>query len=56
MRAATTKGGAARVTVTLVCTECNGRNYKTTKKKEAKLELKKYCKRCSKHTLHRDSK
>lgn len=56
MRAATTSKDAARVSVTLVCTECSGRNYKTTKKKDQKLEIKKFCKTCGKHTLHRDSK
>jgi large subunit ribosomal protein L33 len=57
MRVATSKGkGATRVAVSLSCTECSARNYKTTKKREAKLELKKFCKACGKHTLHRDSK
>ena len=45
-----------RVTVYLACGECKARNYKTTKKRNKNLELKKYCKRCGKHTLHRDSK
>jgi large subunit ribosomal protein L33 len=45
-----------RVSVALVCTECKARNYRTTKKREAKVEVKKFCKQCGKHTLHRDAK
>ena len=46
-----------RVKVTLVCTECKQRNYDTKKKNTPdRLELKKYCKFCRKHTLHRESK
>ena len=48
-----------RVKVTLVCTECKQRNYDTKKNKKNtpdRLELKKYCKFCRKHTLHRESK
>lgn len=49
----------ARVKVTLVCTECKQRNYDTKKNKKNdpdRLELKKYCKFCRKHTLHKESK
>ena len=48
-----------RVKVTLVRSECKQRNYDTTKNKKNdpdRLELKKYCKFCRKHTLHRESK
>ncbi len=48
-----------RVKVTLVCTECKQRNYDTKKNKKNtpdRLELKKFCKFCRKHTLHRESK
>lgn len=48
-----------RVKVTLVCSECKQRNYDSTKNKKNdpdRLELKKYCKFCRKHTLHRESK
>lgn len=48
-----------RVKVTLACTECKQRNYDTKKNKKNdpdKLELKKYCKFCRKHTLHRETK
>ncbi|MBQ3056094.1 MAG: 50S ribosomal protein L33 [Clostridia bacterium] len=49
----------ARVKVTLVCTECKQRNYDTkTKNKNDpdRLEFKKHCRFCKKHTLHRESK
>ena len=49
----------ARVKITLVCTECKQRNYDTKKNKKNdpdRLELKKYCKFCRKHTLHKESK
>ena len=48
-----------RVMVTLECTECGDRNYITTKNKrndEQRLELRKYCPRLRKMTLHRETK
>ncbi len=49
----------AREIITLVCTECKRKNYTTTKNKRKhpdRLELRKYCKRCNTHTLHREAK
>ncbi|ACK42651.1 MULTISPECIES: 50S ribosomal protein L33 [Dictyoglomus] len=46
-----------RVIITLACTECKERNYTTEKNKKNdpdRLELRKYCPRCKKHTLHRE--
>ncbi|CQR46848.1 50S ribosomal protein L33 [Gracilibacillus oryzae] len=48
-----------RVNITLACTETGDRNYITTKNKRKhpeRLELKKYCPRLKKHTLHRETK
>jgi large subunit ribosomal protein L33 len=48
-----------RVIVTLECTECKRRNYTTTKNRQntrERLELKKYCRFCRKHTLHRETR
>ncbi|AXA35989.1 MAG: 50S ribosomal protein L33 [Candidatus Sumerlaea chitinivorans] len=45
--------------ITLACSECDRRNYSTTrnkKKQQNKLELKKYCRHCRKHTLHKETK
>ncbi|APR85879.1 MAG: 50S ribosomal protein L33 [Minicystis sp.] len=51
--------GGGRIPVTLACSECKARNYKTTKSPDLvgkALELKKYCKQCQRHTLHRETK
>lgn len=48
-----------KVNVTLSCTECKRKNYNTTKNKRTKpdkLEFKKYCRFCKRHTLHKESK
>jgi large subunit ribosomal protein L33 len=49
-----------RKIIILVCTKCKHHNYTTTKKKdistEKKLELRKYCKFCRVHTLHKEIK
>jgi large subunit ribosomal protein L33 len=45
--------------IQLLCQECKRKNYSTTKNKRRtpdKLELKKYCSSCRKHTLHREGK
>ncbi len=43
----------------VACQDCKRRNYTTTKnkKKQAeRLELKKFCSSCRKHTLHKELK
>lgn len=48
-----------RDNITLACTECDQRNYVTTRNKKtqtAKLEMKKFCKFCRKHVLHKETK
>jgi large subunit ribosomal protein L33 len=62
------KGKGARLIVTLECTECrtnpNKRSagvsrYTTTKNRRnttGRLELKKHCPYCNKHTIHRETK
>ncbi len=43
----------------LACAECKNRNYNTAKNKTnttGKLEMKKYCKKCKKHTTHKETK
>lgn len=45
--------------ITLRCSVCKRRNYYTRKNKrkvERKIELKKHCKWCRKHTLHKEDK
>jgi len=48
-----------REIIQLECTECRRINYTTTKDKKKnpdRLELKKYCRFCRKHILHREIK
>ncbi|HTJ82940.1 MAG TPA: 50S ribosomal protein L33 [Polyangiaceae bacterium] len=52
---------AERQRITLVCSVCQARNYQTTKAPKrtevgTAIELKKFCKHCDKHTLHRESR
>ncbi|NIN67035.1 MAG: 50S ribosomal protein L33 [Anaerolineae bacterium] len=49
----------ARVIITLACTECQERNYTSSKNRRndpGRLELSKFCPRCRVHTLHRETK
>lgn len=48
-----------RTKITLACTECKQRNYNTTKDKKNhpdRMEIKKYCKFCRTHTVHKETK
>ena len=48
-----------RVGVTMACTECKRRNYTTTKNKKndsGRIELKKYCRFCHTHTVHKETR
>lgn len=48
-----------RTKIKLECTECKQRNYDTTKEKKKhpdRMETKKYCRFCKKHTLHKETK
>ena len=47
-----------RIILGLVCSECKNRNYISERNKvntEEKLTLKKYCKKCKKRTLHKET-
>ena len=47
-----------RVAITLACTECKRRNYQTQKSKRNspdRVEFKKYCRWCGRHTPHRET-
>ena len=51
--------GAVRVKITLACTECKQRNYDMTKEKKNhpdRMETKKYCRFCKRHTMHKETK
>jgi large subunit ribosomal protein L33 len=48
-----------RISLFLECSQCQRRNYLTTKNRktnEGKLERKKYCRHCRKHTPHKETK
>ena len=45
--------------ITIACNECKSRNYSTTKNKRIhseRVEYKKYCRFCGKHTQHRETR
>ena len=53
------KKGEARELVTLKCTVCDEKNYRTPKNKKNtpdRMELNKYCPKCKKHTSHKEEK
>ncbi|MGP4082481.1 50S ribosomal protein L33 [Pseudalkalibacillus sp. R45] len=48
-----------RTKVILACEQCKQRNYSTKKNKasdQGRNEMKKFCKHCQTHTLHRETK
>ena len=48
-----------RPVIQLACTECKERTYSTEKNKKNdpnRIELRKYCPRDRRHTLHREAK
>ena len=47
-----------RITIALACTTCNNKNYYQVrgKKKDYKLEVNKFCKKCGKSTKHKETK
>jgi len=51
------KGGTELIT--LACEQCKQRNYITTKNKKThsgRLELRKYCRFCKTHTVHKETR
>lgn len=48
-----------RTSITLACEECKQRNYDTQKNRKNttdRVQLKKYCRFCKKHTQHKETK
>jgi large subunit ribosomal protein L33 len=48
-----------REIISLACSECKRRNYSTTKNKKTqsdRMEYKKYCRFCNKHTVHKETR
>ena len=45
--------------IVLACTECKRRNYDMTKNKRLhseRVEYRKYCRFCNKHTVHKETR
>jgi large subunit ribosomal protein L33 len=52
-------GGGARVRIIMACQECKSRNYYLAKNKKThpdRMELRKYCRVCRTHTLHKETR
>ena len=45
-----------RTMVTLACTECKRRTTKNKANMPDRMEIKKYCPWCKKHTLHKETR
>ena len=53
------KSKDVRPVITRACADCKERNYTTQKNRRNdpnRIELKKFCPRCRKHTTHRETK
>jgi large subunit ribosomal protein L33 len=51
--------GDVRIAVTLACEECKRRNYQTEKSKRNdpdRIEFRKYCRWCGRHTPHKETR
>ncbi len=49
----------ARINAVMQCSECKSQNYtqsRNTTNIKDKLEMNKFCPKCRKHTLHRETK
>ncbi len=48
-----------RAKIIMACVDCKQRNYHTKKNKKNdpdRIEMKKYCRFCNKHTVHKETK
>ena len=53
------KATDVRPKITMACTVCKERNYVTAKNRRNdpdRMNLKKFCPRCGKHTAHRETR
>ncbi|HIV82863.1 MAG TPA: 50S ribosomal protein L33 [Candidatus Salinicoccus merdavium] len=41
--------------ITLACNECGSRNYQLKNDHKERLVMKKFCKKCNRHTTHKSS-
>jgi large subunit ribosomal protein L33 len=53
------KASDVRPKITLACQDCKGRNYITKKNRRNdpdRIEMNKFCPKCKKHTLHKETR
>ena len=51
--------GEVRIAVTLACEDCKRRNYQSDKNRRndpERIELRKYCRWCGRHTAHKETR
>lgn len=51
--------GEVRIAVTLACEECKRRNYQSNKSRRNspdRIELRKFCRWCKRHTAHKETR
>jgi large subunit ribosomal protein L33 len=51
--------GEVRIAVTLACEDCKRRNYQTDKNRRNdpdRIEMRKFCRWCGKHTAHKETR
>ena len=54
-----TEGNMSKIRATIICEECLSRNYTVDRNKlnnPNRIVIKKYCKKCNKHTVHKETK
>jgi large subunit ribosomal protein L33 len=51
--------GEVRIAVTLACEDCKRRNYQTNKNRRndpERIEMRKFCRWCGRHTAHKETR
>jgi large subunit ribosomal protein L33 len=51
--------GEVRIAVTLACEGCKRRNYQTNKNRRndlERIEMRKFCRWCGRHTAHKETR
>jgi large subunit ribosomal protein L33 len=51
--------GEVRIAVTLACEDCKRRNYQTDKNRRNdpdRIEMRKFCRWCGRHTAHKETR
>jgi large subunit ribosomal protein L33 len=51
--------GEVRIAVTLACEDCKRRNYQSNKNRRndpERIEMRKFCRWCGRHTAHKETR